>query len=164
MDWKPGLKPRASGLRHPRPGPSLRQAQAKPCLGPGLFGPGWAGLRAWGPAWYNTTGVLGVRWALSEVDESREDDSGSRALIRKLDETTDLTAGMKHCPLTEHWWKSQIGETFFLSCSSEKNRRNINDFPLRNMPKYALLCPIRNRATFQQNGYYKFKASPFDFG
>ena len=35
-------------------GPSPRQAQANPCIRLSLFGPGWAWLRAWGPARYNT--------------------------------------------------------------------------------------------------------------
>src|ERR1700683_1230624 len=56
---KLGLEPRALGFLELEPAPSLLKAQAKPCLGPGLRGPGRAGLRALSPAryitkWYST--------------------------------------------------------------------------------------------------------------
>src|ERR1700689_449789 len=47
---RPGLEPRALGFLNLKPGPSLLKALAKPCLGPGLRGPGRAGLRALSPA------------------------------------------------------------------------------------------------------------------
>jgi len=43
---KPRLEPQALGFLDLEPGPSLLEAQAKPCLGPGLRGPGRAGLKA----------------------------------------------------------------------------------------------------------------------
>jgi hypothetical protein len=52
---KPGLKPRASGFPIREPGPSPLKARAKPCLGPGLRGPGRAGLRALSPAQHITS-------------------------------------------------------------------------------------------------------------
>jgi hypothetical protein len=55
---KPGLKPRASGFPILEPGPSPLKARAKPCLGPGLRGPGRAGLRALSPARHITRGQL----------------------------------------------------------------------------------------------------------
>ena len=53
---KPRLKPRASGFLILKPGPSPLKAQAKPCLGLGLRGPGRAGLRALSPARHITSG------------------------------------------------------------------------------------------------------------
>ena len=47
---RPGLEPWALGFLDLEPGPSLLKARAKPCLGPGLRGPGRAGLRALSPA------------------------------------------------------------------------------------------------------------------
>ena len=47
---RPRLEPWALGFLNLKPGPSLLKAQAKPCLGPGLRGPGRAGLRALSPA------------------------------------------------------------------------------------------------------------------
>jgi hypothetical protein len=42
------------------PGPSPLKARAKPCLGPGLRGPGRAGLRALSPARHITTAAAAV--------------------------------------------------------------------------------------------------------
>ena len=47
---KPGLEPRALGFLNLEPAPSPLKARAKPCLGPGLGGPGRAWLRALSPA------------------------------------------------------------------------------------------------------------------
>ena len=52
---RPGLEPGALGFLYLEPGPSLLKARAKPCLGPGLRGPGRAGLRALSPARHITT-------------------------------------------------------------------------------------------------------------
>ena len=52
---RPGLEPWALGFLDLEPGPSLLKARAKPCLGPGLRGPGRAGLRALSPARHITT-------------------------------------------------------------------------------------------------------------
>ena len=47
---KPRLEAWAVGFLNLEPGPSPLKAQAKPCLGPGLGGPGRAWLRALSPA------------------------------------------------------------------------------------------------------------------
>ena len=61
IGYKPGLKLRASGLSYLKPGPSPCQAQAKGCIRPGLFVPGWVWLRAWGLAQYNTRSL---KWSV----------------------------------------------------------------------------------------------------
>src|ERR1700689_5523253 len=87
---RPGLEPRALGFLDLKPGPSLLKARAKPCLGPGLRGPGRAGLRALSPARHITrsgitrrivsstsgtssTSYIGTQWFLGSEARGSDD-------------------------------------------------------------------------------------------
>ena len=70
-----GYEARALGFLDLEPGPSPQKARAKPCLGPGLRGPGRAGLKALSPAQHITILYVQLRSAVP--------DQGHPALVCK---------------------------------------------------------------------------------